>query len=421
MCAAFRPRFRRRDADDVAGDGSADEASDVPGDEADGGDDDEWLAYELHEWSLESRVMLQQLLTVDQVVHSWQGTTLLVHESLEDQVDRLIDEAEEAEKAKEATSRPIGPDDDLTAFEVGDWSPEMRAQLVERLVQARVPHILEESAAAGDEAEGDGAEGDGAEGDGAEGDGAEGDGADGAVTAEGDAAEGDAAEGDAAEGDEAEGEGDAAEGDAAEGDAAEGDAAEGDAAEGDEAEGDAAEGDAAEGDAAEGDAAEGDGAEGDAAEGDAAEGDAAEGDAAEGDEAEGDAAERDGAGGWDLWVRETDEERVDLIVDDMLASVEEAGMEELDGLEVNDLLSGLFVACDRLRRDPRDLDGRRGVLANARRLAGVRTPFGFAATSWRSLRGTAGELLALVEAGDTEEEDLRELAHRLGDSLRMLI
>ena len=403
MCAAFRPRFRRRDADDVAGDGSADEASDVPGDEADGGDDDEWLAYELHEWSLESRVMLQQLLTVDQVVHSWQGTTLLVHESLEDQVDRLIDEAEEAEKAKEATSRPIGPDDDLTAFEVGDWSPEMRAELVERLVQARVPHILEESAAAGDAAEGDGAEGDGAEGDGAEGDGAEGDGA------EGDAAEGDAAEGDAAEGDEAEGERGA-------GDGAEGDGAEGDAAEGDEAEGDAAEGDAAEGDAAEGDAAEGD-----AAEGDAAEGDAAEGDAAEGDEAEGDAAERDGAGGWDLWVRETDEERVDLIVDDMLASVEEAGMEELDGLEVNDLLSGLFVACDRLRRDPRDLDGRRGVLANARRLAGVRTPFGFAATSWRSLRGTAGELLALVEAGDTEEEDLRELAHRLGDSLRMLI
>ena len=119
--------------------------------------------------SLESRVMLQQLLAVDKVVHSWQGTTLMVHESLEEQVDSLIDEAEEAEKAKEATSRPIGPDDDLTAFEVGDWSPEMRAELVERLVQARVPHILEESAAAGDEADGDDAAGDEAAGDEADG------------------------------------------------------------------------------------------------------------------------------------------------------------------------------------------------------------------------------------------------------------
>ena len=272
--------------------------------------------------------MLQQLLAVDKVVHSWQGTTLMVHESLEEQVDSLIDEAEEAEKAKEATSRPIGPDDDLTAFEVGDWSPEMRAELVERLVQARVPHILEQSAAAGDKADGD--------------------------------------------------------------------------------------------DAA-GDEAAGDEADGDDAEGSAAAGDEAEGDDAAGDEAAGDEADGDDAGGWDLWVREADEERVDLVIDDMLARVEEADMEELDGLEVNDLLSGLFVACDRLRRDPRDLEGTRGALTNARRVAGVRTPFGFAATGWRDLRGTANELAALVQADDSDDEDLRELAHRLSDSLRTLI
>ena len=344
MCAAFRPRFRRRDADHVAGSGSADDASDLPEAEAEAdGDGDEWLAYELHEWSLESRVMLQQLLAVDKVVHSWQGTTLMVHESLEEQVDSLIDEAEEAEKAKEATSRPIGPDDDLTAFEVGDWSPEMRAELVERLVQARVPHILEESAAAGDQADGD------------------------------------------------------------------------DAA-GDEAAGDEADGDDAEESAAAGDEADGDDAEESAAAGDEVDGDDAEESAAAGDEVDG-----DDSGGWDLWVREADEERVDLVIDDMLARVEEAGMEELDGLEVNDLLSGLFVACDRLRRDPRDLEGARGALTNARRVAGVRTPFGFAATGWRDLRGTANELAALVQADDSDEEDLRELAHRLSDSLRTLI
>ena len=273
------------------------------GDEGGDGDGEggEWLAYELHEWSLESRVMLQQLLTVDKVVHSWQGTTLMVHESLEEKVDSLVDEVDETERAKEATSRPIGPEDSLTAFELAEWSEALRAELVERLVQARVPHILD-------------------------------------------------------------------------------------------------------------------------TEGDAAEGDAAEGDAAEGDAAEGDADQETEPGEvCDLLVREADEDRVELVIDDLLAREEEAQFEELDGLEVNELLSRLFVACDRLRKDPGDLDGVRGVVTNARRIAGVRTPFGFSAPSWRNLRNTVGELLDLVESEDADREDLRELAHRMSDTLRTLV
>ncbi len=305
------------------------------GDEGDG-EAGEWLAYELHEWSLESRVMLQQLLVVDKVVHSWQGTTLMVHESLEETVDNLVDEVEETEKAKEATNRPIGPEDSLTAFELADWPEALRAELVELLVQARVPHVLD------------------------------------------------------------------AEGEAAEGDAAEGDAAEGDAAEG-EAEGDAAEGDAAEGDAAEGDTAESE----------------TDGETAESDPGTSEAAGQ--AAVCDLLVREADEERVELLIDDLLAREEEAQFEELDGLEVNGLLSALFVACDRLRRDPGDLDGVRGVVTNARRIAGVRTPFGFSAPNWRNLRNAVGELLDLVEGEETDRDDLRELAHRMSDTLRTLV
>ena len=335
MPAAFRPRFRRGTADTeleedsagavgenvggggVGGGDVADE--DVAGD-ADGG---EWLAYELHEWSLESRVMLQQLLTVDKVVHSWQGTTLMVHESLEAQVDSLVDEVEETERAKEAISRPIGPEDSLTAFELSEWPEALRAELMERLMQARVPYILD------------------------------------------------------------------------------------------------TEGDAAEGDAGEGDAAEGDAGEGDAAEGDAGEGGAAEGDAGEGADA-GD-PDTELAEVCDLLVREADEERVDLVIDDLLAREEEAQFVELEGLEVNDLLSSLFVACDRLRRDPRDPDGVQGVVTNARRIAVVRTPFGFSAPDWRGLRNTAGELLDLVQGPETDKDDLRERAHRMSDTLRMLI
>ena len=210
--------------------------------------------------------MLQQLLVADQVVHSWQGTTLLVHFSLEDEVDGLISEVEEA------TDRRIRPDDELTAYELGEWPQELREDLVARLRQAGVPCQLDET-----------------------------------------------------------------------------------------------------------------------------------------------------EGGCDLLVREADDERADLVIDDMLARVEEAELTELDGLEVNDLLSSLFVACDRLRRDPHDPEGVLGAVASARQVSQVRTPFGFSAESWRGLRNAAGTLLGLLESDDTDDEKLRELAHRLRDALQTLI
>lgn len=295
MPAAFRDRFRRGGDDPAGDDADFVDADDAVGD-TDGDEAGEWLAYEFHEWSLESRVMLQQLLTVDQVVHSWQGTTLMVHESLEATVDSLVDEVEETERAKEAIARPIGPDEPLTAFELSEWPEALRVELMERLVQARVPHILD--------------------------------------------------------------------------------------------------------------------TEGDTV-----------GDTALDASEDADAADPDDEGErvCDLLVREADEERVEVVIDDLLAREEEADFEEMDGLEVNSLLSDLFMACDRLRRDPRDFDGIRGAMAHSQRIARVRTPFGFSAPNWRSLRNAASELQAMLEGEDTDEEDVRELAHRMSDTLRMLI
>jgi hypothetical protein len=339
MSAAFRPRFRRgatgeasddasrevgggedvvdvRDAggedaggEDAGGEDAVDD--DAGGDDA--GDDDagnsnaeevggEWLAYEFHEWSLESRVMLEQLLTVDQVVHSWQGTTLMIHESLEATVDSLVEEVEETEEAKEAIARPIGSDEPLTAFELADWPEALRAELMERLVQARVPYVIDTEGDSGGPEAGDPDTGD--------------TGTDGVAAPETDGEPGDVC---------------------------------------------------------------------------------------------------------DLLVREVDEERVEVVIDDLLAREEEADFEEMDGLEVNSLLSDLFMACDRLRRDPCDFDGLRGVMAYAPRVTRVRTPFGFSAPSWRNVRNAAGGLLVMVEDEDSDEDDLRELAHRMSDTLRMLI
>ena len=55
-----------------------------------GSSDEEQLAYELHDWSFESRRMLDQLLTGAGLAHSWQGATMIVRVDDEDAIDDLV-------------------------------------------------------------------------------------------------------------------------------------------------------------------------------------------------------------------------------------------------------------------------------------------------------------------------------------------
>ncbi|MEM8705677.1 MAG: hypothetical protein AAGE98_04425 [Actinomycetota bacterium] len=258
---AFNNPFRRSGSDE-AGDDVADEVEDGEEDLVDD-DDSEWLAYELHEWASQSRAMLAQLLIADQVPHSWQGTTLLAHETVEAAVDTLIEEVEAAENPE------LDPDKEQVAFEMEGWSGELQALLVERLGGAAVPHAFD----------GDG----------------------------------------------------------------------------------------------------------------------------------------------DLVVHEEDEEQVEMVIDDLLARAAEEGMEELDGLDVNDLLSSMFTAADRLRRDVHDGPAVLAAVEHGRRIAGVATPFGFGAPQWSNLRERCLELIELLEADDSEDDDIVDLAHRLRDSLQRVI
>src|SRR5216110_2800469 len=57
-----------------------------------GTSDEEQLAYALHDWSFESRRMLDQLLTGAGLAHSWQGATMIVRAVDEDAVDDLVEE-----------------------------------------------------------------------------------------------------------------------------------------------------------------------------------------------------------------------------------------------------------------------------------------------------------------------------------------
>lgn len=126
---AFRNRFRNEDDAPPPAESTDGVAEGLADDEH-----GEWLAYELHEWAAESRSMLAQLLLADGVTHSWQGTTLLAHESVEEEVDGLLDEVEQADR------REIDPDEPQVAFEMTGWSGELQALLAERLGAVGVPH-----------------------------------------------------------------------------------------------------------------------------------------------------------------------------------------------------------------------------------------------------------------------------------------
>ena len=107
---AFRDRFRsgRTDpAPDAVADDDLEDDEALENDEALEDDEaGEWLAYELHEWASESRSMLAQLLSADGVSHSWQGTTLLAHETVEEQVDQLIEEVVSGPRVSPTSSTP---------------------------------------------------------------------------------------------------------------------------------------------------------------------------------------------------------------------------------------------------------------------------------------------------------------------------
>ena len=254
---AFQNPFRRTGATEEEAAEAAEEAALIDDAES------EWLAYELHEWASQTRAMLAQLLIADEVPHSWQGTTLLAHESVEETVDALIEEVEAAENPE------LDPEKPKVAFEMAEWSGELQALLAERLGGASVPHLFDE----------------------------------------------------------------------------------------------------------------------------------------------------DG----DLVVHEEDEEQVEMVIEDLLARVAEEGMEELEGLEINGLLSSMFEAADRLRRDVHDGGAVLAAVEHGRRLGGVATPFGFAAPSWSALRERCLELTDMLEADDSEDEDISDHAARLSDALRQVI
>jgi hypothetical protein len=112
---------------EVAGDGAA---KDPEG---------EQIAYEFEEWDNQSRVLLDQLLSGESIIHVWEGATLVVRAADEERVDELVEQVE-------VTNQPtLDPDKEQVVFELEEWPDEKRSALTEPLEEAEIPFGFDEN------------------------------------------------------------------------------------------------------------------------------------------------------------------------------------------------------------------------------------------------------------------------------------
>jgi len=90
------------------------------------------IEYELDEWSVESRVMLDQLLGGAKIPHVWEGARLVVPEDVEDATDEFVEQVELA------TLPTLDPDADLAGFTLDEWEDEKVEALTAQLDEAGI-------------------------------------------------------------------------------------------------------------------------------------------------------------------------------------------------------------------------------------------------------------------------------------------
>ena len=107
----------------------------------------------------------------------------------------------------------------------------------------------------------------------------------------------------------------------------------------------------------------------------------------------------------DLEVAVSDEDRVDSLFD---ALASEAAQETfgpgLEGVEPHEVISKLFLASDRLARNPRDRRGLKDLNRFGDDIHQLSLPFGFDGKVWRALLQKVGALQEVVAEHHTAEE-----------------
>ena len=102
--------------------------------------DEPQLAYELHGWSGEARAEGENRLYGANIVHGWQGPTLLVFEVDEDAVDAFIEEIDDSMTTSAAASE--SPDGGRVGFDLGTRNQHLLASVAAKLTGQNIEHEL---------------------------------------------------------------------------------------------------------------------------------------------------------------------------------------------------------------------------------------------------------------------------------------
>jgi hypothetical protein len=95
------------------------------------------VEYELHEWAVESRVMLQSLLNASDIPHVWEGTNLLVPAVVEARVDGMVAQVEATFESS------LDPDAAKVAYDIEDWDDALQTELLGMLDVEGIPYELD--------------------------------------------------------------------------------------------------------------------------------------------------------------------------------------------------------------------------------------------------------------------------------------
>jgi hypothetical protein len=136
--------------------------------------------------------------------------------------------------------------------------------------------------------------------------------------------------------------------------------------------------------------------------------------------------ELDAAGvahGWDddeLFVYSVDEQTVDQLLD-RVAHPHELPPEDDDGSAGAELLGEMFVAADRLRRDPDDHEATVTMLDLGHAVVGADPPYGLASKEWDHLRARVGVLCSQLRVPSVDADAVIDAAGELRNALRSYV
>ncbi|HEY5886701.1 MAG TPA: hypothetical protein VIT24_03185 [Acidimicrobiales bacterium] len=120
----------------------------------------------------------------------------------------------------------------------------------------------------------------------------------------------------------------------------------------------------------------------------------------------------------DLVVEAIDEDRVDTLVDELTAG-EDVVDEDIP--VATEVLSGLFVAADKLRKSPRDGKAILAAREQAEAVIALPPPYGFERRTWAQIGLRAGALRVLLEEDGPDDEVVSEAAEALRDLLHPMV